>query len=153
MILIDECQAKLNYFLVKVFNEILRVEEESLKVGKFKNLSVREMHVIEVVCASYDTLAPNRSCDIAQSLSISAGTLTMSVILLEKKGYIIRRKDAKDKRIVRLLPTEKGRSANKLHQQFHKQMVNNVMGALGKEETEILIKGLVSLESFFNKHK
>lgn len=39
----------LNDFLVEIFNEILKVEGNALKKGKFKNLSIREMHVIEAV--------------------------------------------------------------------------------------------------------
>lgn len=111
------------------------------------------MHVIEAVCHANEKGSQNRSADIAQALSISAGTLTTAVTLLEKKDCLFREKDAHDKRIVRLYPTEKGHRANALHQEFHRQMVANVMEALSEEEIDILIKGLISLESFFNVQK
>ena len=76
----------LNHFFVRVFNEILRVEEASLKKSEFKNLSVREMHVIEVICTANENGADNRATDIAHALNISAGTLTTTVSLLKKKA-------------------------------------------------------------------
>ena len=143
----------MNFFLVKVFNEILRIEEDALRTGEFENLSVREMHVIEAVCQAAEQGIQNRSTDIAGALCISAGTLTTTVTLLEKKNCLIRKKDAHDKRIVRLYPTEKGQRANALHQEFHQKMVANVKKTLSDEEIDILIKGLISLESFFNEQK
>ena len=144
---------ELNHFLVRVFNEILRVEETSLKKGEFKNLSVREMHVIEAICAANESGAGNRATDIAHALRISAGTLTTTVSILEKKGYAKRIQDVKDKRIVRLSATEKGISANQAHQRFHHEMVMNVMNTLDTQEIDILINGLKSLETFFNSNQ
>ena len=148
-------QSKLNYFLVQVFNEILRIEDDRLRTGEFKNLSVREMHVIEAVCIANDSDDDNRATDIAKALHISAGTLTTAVAQLVKKGCLKRQQDKHDKRIVRLYPTEKGRRANIVHQQFHAQMVADVMQALKEDELACLVKGLESLQSFFdqNQHK
>ena len=145
----DEQEKHLNYFLVKVFNEILRIEENCLKTGEFSNLSVREMHVIEAVCAAYVQGRHNRSADIAQALRISAGTLTTTASLLEKKGCLLRIKDKDDKRIVRLYPTEKGERANPAHQRFHREMVLSVKKALSPGEVDVLIKALKKLEAFF----
>ena len=39
-------RAELNRFLVEVFDEILKTEEESL-AGSFSDLSLRELHLIE----------------------------------------------------------------------------------------------------------
>lgn len=143
----------LNHFLVRVFNEILRIEEDCLKTGEFKNISVREMHVIEAVCEANGSDGSNRASDIAQALHISAGTLTTEVAVLEKKGCLVRKQDTSDRRIVRIYATDKGLRANELHQEFHRSMVSDVIEALTKEETESLIKGLKSLVKFFNKDK
>jgi len=150
---INDYYDELNYFLVKVFNEILRIEESSLRIGEFKNLSIREMHVIEAVCIASESGADNRATDIAQALRISAGTLTTTVALLEKKGYLKREQDTQDKRIIRLYATDKGTEANRFHQKFHQQMVSNVIDTLDSGEVEILIKGLRSLKAFFDSKK
>lgn len=145
-------EEKLNFFLVKVFNEILRIEEDCLQSGGFKDLSVREMHVIEAVCNAENELG-NRAGDIAQALHISAGTLTTEVALLEKKGCLIRQQDAQDRRIVRLYATGRGKEANEAHQEFHRKMVSDVMNNLSEEEIESLVKGLESLAEFFSRNK
>lgn len=150
--IISSYQEKLNFFLVEVFNEILRIEEDCLQSGEFKDLSVREMHVIEAVCNS-DKTGNNRASDIAEALYISAGTLTTEVALLEKKGCLLRRQDAHDRRIVRLHATERGIKANEAHQEFHRKMVTDVMDNLSGEETESLVKGLESLAQFFSRNK
>jgi DNA-binding MarR family transcriptional regulator len=111
------------------------------------------MHVIEAVCNADDRTGNNRASDIAQTLHISAGTLTTEVALLEKKGCLLRRQDAQDRRIVRLYATGRGKRANEAHQEFHHRMVSDVIENLSEEETESLVKGLESLSIFFNKNK
>ena len=45
----NDIKVQLNYFLVKVFNDVLKTEEGCLSTGEFKDLSIREMHIIESV--------------------------------------------------------------------------------------------------------
>ena len=45
-----DSRAQLNQFLVEVFHDVMRLEEQELLKGPFKNLSVTEMHVIEAAC-------------------------------------------------------------------------------------------------------
>lgn len=142
--------SELNLFLVKVFNGILRIEEDCLQAGEFQNLSVHEMHVIEAICTADDEKKSNRASDIAQALHISAGTLTTAIAQLEKKGCVVRVQDTLDRRIVRLYATNLGRHANDVHQQFHRSIVSDVLAALTPEETESLVKGLKRLAEFFS---
>ena len=87
----------LNQFLVEVFGQILKAEAACL-AGK--DLSLRELHLIDAVCRAVDQGGDNRSTAIAAALGITAGTLTSAVNLLEKKGYLLRRRDERDKRVV-----------------------------------------------------
>ena len=89
----------LNQFLVEVFGQILKAEAACL-AGK--DLSLRELHLIDAVCRAVDQGGDNRSTAIAAALGITAGTLTSAVNLLEKKGYLLRRRDERDKRVVHL---------------------------------------------------
>ena len=88
---------ELNLFLVRVFNEILRTEERDL-AGRFPDLSLRELHLIEEVCRAEEEGRDNRATAIAAAQRVTAGTLTTAVTLLEKKGYLERRRDEKDRR-------------------------------------------------------
>ncbi|NLJ30729.1 MAG: MarR family transcriptional regulator [Clostridiales bacterium] len=138
----------MNHFLVNVFNEILRTEEASLKTGAYKNLSVREMHVIEAVCFAQKNHS-NTASEIANSQNVTAGTLTTTIGTLERKGFVFRRHDQRDRRVVRIFPTEKGKNANEIHQQFHHEMVSSIMSALSEEETLVFVKGLGAVQRFF----
>lgn len=84
------------------FSRILKTEEACLTSGEFRNLSLREMHIIEEVCLAHRTGSDNRATAIANAQRITAGTLTTSINQLEKKGYLRRQQDHADKRIIRI---------------------------------------------------
>ena len=138
----------LNQFLVEVFGQILKAEAACL-AGK--DLSLRELHLIDAVCRAVDQGGDNRSTAIAAALGITAGTLTSAVNLLEKKGYLLRRRDERDKRVVHLLPTERGRAADARHRDFHRQMVAHVLDGLTDEEAECTLRALGRGAEFFRR--
>lgn len=138
----------LNQFLVEVFGQILKAEAACL-AGK--DLSLRELHLIDAVCRAVDQGGDNRSTAIAAALGITAGTLTSAVNLLEKKGYLLRRRDERDKRVVHLLPTERGRAADARHRDFHRQMVAHVLDGLTDEEAECTLRALGRVAEIFRR--
>lgn len=144
--------SEINNFLVKVFNEVLRTEEASLKTKEFKNLSMREMHVIEAVCDAAEN-EKNTASEIACSQKITAGTLTATISTLEKKGFVVRCQDQKDKRVVRIFPTEKGKTANAIHQSFHHDMVSTIMSVLKEDELKIFVQGLAAVQNFLESNQ
>ena len=141
---------ELNLFLVRVFNEILRTEERDL-AGRFPDLSLRELHRIEEVCRAEEEGRDNRATAIAAAQRVTAGTLTTAVTLLEKKGYLERRRDEKDRRAVRILPTAAARAANAVHARFHREMVDGLLAVLTEEETGVLVRALGHLAGFFQE--
>lgn len=116
-----------------------------------KDLSLRELHLIDAVCRAVDQGGDNRSTAIAAALGITAGTLTSAVNLLEKKGYLLRRRDERDKRVVHLLPTERGRAADARHRDFHRQMVAHVLDGLTDEEAECTLRRTGRVAEFFRR--
>lgn len=142
-----------NRFLVEVFNEILKTEEDCLSQGQFRGLSVREWHVIEAVCAVEESGESGRAAEIAESLRVTAGTLTAAVSVLERKGYLVRRRDGKDRRVVRICSTRRGREANALHKSFHMKMAAGVLGVLDEAEQMVLIRALQGVREFFDKER
>lgn len=140
----------LNRFLVEVFNEILKTEELSL-AEESGDLTLRELHLIEEVCRTVDMERDNRSTAIAAAQRITAGTLTTAVTQLEKKGYLERRRDERDKRVVRIFPTEKARAADESHARFHDEMVSHILDTLSPEESEVFRRALGSVAEFFRR--
>ena len=139
---------ELNTFLVKVFNDILKTEELCVSRGGFSDISLKEIHVIEAVYEAENE--DNSASAVAKRLRITAGTLTTAVSMLEKKGYISKRTDAKDKRVVRLYTTDKGKKAQENYMGFHRDMVESVIKALSQEELRVFIRALSGVSAFFS---
>ena len=64
----------LNGFLVGLFNEILKIEGNALCSGEAQEISLRDMHIIEAICAG-KTMRERRTTAVAQRLGITATTL------------------------------------------------------------------------------
>ena len=139
---------ELNEFLVKVFHTILRIEEKALTQLGVRDLSMREIHIIEAIS---DAKTQNQTSAIAETLGITAGSLTVAVNTLERKGYIERVKDDKDKRVVRLCLTEKAKLPNERHKAFHHEMIDAVLSQLTPEEASFLLKGLMKITHYFKE--
>ncbi|MBC8536035.1 MarR family winged helix-turn-helix transcriptional regulator [Feifania hominis] len=151
--MLGDSHAKLNSFLVRVFHDILRIEEQSLSKGEFGDLSMREMHIIESICEAGEQGADNRTTAIAREQGITNGTLTVAVNSLVKKGYVRRAPDERDRRVVRLYPTERAREANAAHAVFHHDMVSAVIHRLSGDEVETLVRALSAIENYFEAQR
>ena len=135
----------LNEVLVKLFREINTIEERAIKTGEYKELTVNDLHVIEAI----DLFEAKNMTTVARQLSVTTGTLTISVNGLVKKGYVERIRSEEDRRVVLISLTEKGRKAYKRHQQFHQEMIDAIISDLNEKEQEILERALSNLNQFF----
>jgi DNA-binding MarR family transcriptional regulator len=143
---------RLNGFFVGTFNRVLTLEERALAgPGPGKGPSVREMHVIEAA-AALKAQGRNTMSQVAALLGISVGALTTAVDALVRKGYLLRGPDPDDRRVVRISPTEAGKSANARHEAFHRDMLDQVGEALSEEDLEHLAQALDVLRKFFEQY-
>lgn len=140
---------ELNEYLVMIFNEILLIEEHALKVSEFNDVTIKEMHTIEVIGLT----GQQSSTEVAKRLSITVGTLSVSVQNLVKKGYVERVRLPEDRRVVRLKLTKRGKVLYRLHRKFHLNMVEETLQGLETDEAEALIKGLRNLHTFLDELK
>ena len=86
---------------------------------------------------------------IAGELHVTVGTLTTNMNSLERKGYLTRNRSTRDKRVVLVTLTEKGRKAFFHHRDFHRKMIHTIIRDLDEEEMKTLIKCLGKLDIFF----
>lgn len=142
----DDTRHTLNELLVDLFNYILLVEEKNLR-DQGVNLSMTEVHILENIEKSES----NMMSAIAKRLMVTQGTLTVSTAKLVKKGYVERVKDEKDKRIVRLILTEKAVPVLDLHAQFHHDMIEKLLNGLELDKDLALISSLKNLMAFFKE--
>ena len=134
----------INDVLVHLFNEILQLEEEAIITEEYKDITNNDMHIIEAV-----GLDGGNMSSIAAKLKVTVGSLTTSMNGLVNKGYTERKRGEKDRRVVNIYLTEKGRKAYHHHAEYHEQMTDAVMRQLNEEEIGVLVKTLYGLSEFF----
>jgi len=139
----------MNEVLVKLFNDIMIIEEKAIITANFKNISNNDMHVIEAIGIDK---AKNMTA-VAKLLSVTVGTLTIAINNLVKKGYVDRVRSNQDRRVVLISLTKKGEEAYRHHEKFHYEMIEATLAGLSEEETKVLVHALTNLKDFFYKYK
>ena len=142
-------EEQINAFLVNVFNDVLRLEEENLRCLEGKRLSVSEMHVLEAVQQQGEADVTMRQ--LAAGLGVTASTLTIAVKTLERKGYLVRLRPLPDKRRVVVQLTEPALRALEAHARFHEALVHQVSTRLTGPELDALCQALARLHGFFTE--
>lgn len=135
----------LNEALVKLFNNVMDIEQKAIVTEKFKDITNNDMHVIDAIGIGQ----PKNMSAIAKELSVTVGTLTIAVNSLVKKGYVSRRRSETDRRVVYIFLSEKGKRAYEHHARFHRDMIKGVMEELSEEELNVLVKTLQHLNQWF----
>ncbi|WP_160685122.1 MarR family transcriptional regulator [Clostridium sp. C2-6-12] len=143
----DKSTLMINGLLVQLFNDVLQIEEQSLKNGVLSELSITEVHTIEAI----GMYTERTMSEVAQKLKITVSTLTTAVNKLIKKGYVERKRIEEDRRVVLVKLTKKGKLAYRIHEKFHREMVNTAIDGLNLEEEELLISSLNKINEFFKE--
>lgn len=141
----DKGNKILNELLVEIFNDILQIEEQTLKNGSLSDLSVTEIHTIEAI----GMYTERTMSEVAQDLKITVGTLTTAINKLIKKEYVERKRIEEDRRVVLIHLTKKGKLAFRLHEKFHNDMIRATIDGLSDEEEIVLVASLERLNNFF----
>ena len=143
----NERSDMINQVLVHLFNDLLRIEENTLR-REGVDLSMREVHAIEAVCAAADG-EENTMSALAARLRVTVGSMTVAVGTLERKGYLIRQRSKQDKRRVHVLPTEAARAVERVHRMYHRRMTRAVMDAVPAGKLDVLIEALDAMNQYF----
>ena len=138
---------RINDYLVDIFYRVQVIEEMSLRKSQFSDVSLKEMHTIEII-GKNTNVTPS---DIARELMLTLGTVTTSLNKLEAKGYIERKRSKLDRRVVHLTLTKKGKLLDRLHRKFHKNMVIHIAEDMNEQEFEALAQVLKNLHKFLEE--
>jgi DNA-binding MarR family transcriptional regulator len=123
----------------------MNLEERAIITSEYQDITNNDMHVIQAIGIG----EPKNMSTIAKELSVTVGTLTIAMNSLVKKGYVNRERGVEDRRVVYISLSEKGRKAYAHHEQFHREMIDEVLRDLTPEETECLVKALTKLNHWF----
>ncbi len=141
-------QAQLNQFLVDVFNDILRLEELNLRQS-CQDLSVTELHILDAVAQCGAQGAPPGMAQVAAAVGVTSGTLTVAVKTLERKGYLTRARDARDRRRVTLTLSPQAQPVLSAHTAFHETLVSRASAHLDPVQLDSLCAALSGLHRYF----
>lgn len=137
----------LNELLVDTFNEILKVEEQALKLVSGSTITVNEVHTLDAIGdGDLHTVS-----EIAAAMMVTVSTMTIAINRLENKGLVERERAEHDRRVVRVRLTERGRALSYVHRRFHRRMVKAVSERLSPNEIEILSRAMENLRGFFHE--
>ena len=133
--------------LLHIFDSVLLTEEKALSKGYFPDLSIAELHTIESI-GPYDSPAMSET---ATRLGITTGTLTVAIDRLVRKGYVERNRDTKDRRVVRICLTRKGKLAYRIHSKFHTLLVKRIMDPLRPDQQLMLADMVKNIDSMLEE--
>ncbi|WP_242993673.1 MarR family winged helix-turn-helix transcriptional regulator [Lachnotalea glycerini] len=137
-----------NEMLVKLFNDIMDIEQKALITEEFKDITSNDMHIIDAIGIGN----PRNMSSVAKSMSVTVGTLTIAINSLVKKNYVDRVRSEEDRRVVLLSLSDKGRLAYYHHKKFHDDMIKATVKGFNKEEKVILEKAITNLIDFFKTY-
>jgi DNA-binding MarR family transcriptional regulator len=107
------------------------------------------MHLLETVGKNNNN--GKTISDLAQAHNVTLPSMTIAVNKLVRKEYVVKEKSPHDGRVVYVRLTQKGLRIDRIHQYFHRRMVDEVAKEMSAHEKEVLIHGMEKLNAFFNR--
>lgn len=139
-------KALLNELMTTTFNSVTRIEEKSLNNRLLQGLTIAEIHTLAAV--GMHATVPMKT--ICSKLGVTMATVNASVSRLERKGYLTRARGEEDRRQMLVTLTTNGRKALRVHDAFHRKMVDRALEGLSRDEEAALVKALVNVKAFFD---
>ncbi len=144
----EEPLKTINQQLTRLIDEMWAMEEKLIRTEGYRDLTNNDMHVLQAI----GTGEGRNMSSIARTLNITVGSLTTSINGLVKKQYVQRRRGEKDRRVVLVSLTEKGKKAYKCHEDYQRQVSLSILKKLDKEELKVLIKTMNEVSEFTRKY-
>jgi len=133
--------------LLHIFDNIVLTEEKALTKGYFEDLSVAELHTLDAI----GPYGEKTMTETATALGITTGTLSVAIERLVRKGYVQRRKDERDRRIVRISLTRAGKLAYRMHAKFRTLLVRRILEPLSEDQKELLVHMVKNIDDFLEE--
>lgn len=127
--------------LIDIFENVMKMEQETINRESHERLSMTEIHTI--AAAGMEELSS--MSEIAGKLHVTVGTLTVGMNNLVKKGYVERYKSEKDRRIVKVGLTKKGKEIYRIHEAFHHKLGAALIKGMTEAEKEIVRNAVANL--------
>jgi Transcriptional regulators len=127
--------------VTEIVYSIVEAEEQMTKNSKFSDMTGNDMRVVAAIGIAD---AKNMSA-IAKELSVTVGTLTISINSLLRKGYVLRERGIIDKRTVYISLSAKGKKAFLFRQRFFETILLKINGEFTVEQQSLLYNVLIRM--------
>ncbi len=141
-------------YLVKLIRKVTKISGTVYKYqstprtyGTEELLYMREAHFIDVLGGGELDMG-----QIAEKLEVTGGAASQIASRLEKKGYIIRKKDASDSRHITCVMTEKAQKALAFHREKDRdayERFEEFMEEFTEEELKVCNRFLDNINRFY----
>ena len=138
----SDINLKLVIAMARTYNDMFSEIEKN--VQEF-GLNTSEFGVLEMLYHKDDQPVQK----IAEKILVTSGTITYVINKLEKKGFVIRKKCEKDKRVFYVSLTEKGYELIADIFPKHKEFLDNLFSGLDKDTKVELVDNLIKLRNIF----
>ncbi|MED4346326.1 MarR family transcriptional regulator [Heyndrickxia coagulans] len=129
-----------------IFRRVYRKIKEELHSLLKEHVTLNEFMVLKLLSES-----PMRSSDLSKMLQVSASHITSVTDSLVEKGLIERRRSNKDRRVVDLILTEKGKSLIGRLKEIKSRFLKDQLDVFTEEERETLYKLFRKFEDHLNQ--
>lgn len=130
--------------LIDIFENVVKMEQEIISRESAERLSIKEIHTI----AATGMEELSSMSEIAGKLHVTVGTLTVGMNNLVKKGYVERYKSEKDRRIVKVGLTRKGKEIYRIHEAFHHKLGATLIKDMTEAEKDVVRNAMANLEDY-----
>ncbi|MBE6541542.1 MAG: MarR family transcriptional regulator [Ruminococcaceae bacterium] len=130
----------------------ITLQEQYLRRVCEKDLSLRELHVLEAV-ASLEPARRNTMAEVARYLHLSPASLTTSANVLVKKGYLTREYSPEDRRVIYVELTEIGREANRKYLGFVRELVEYIGKDLDETAADSALAALLKVNEYLESQE
>lgn len=144
----DSSKEILNDALVGLFNQVLLKEESYMKSKMTSSLTLNNVHILEAVNSFENCCTMS---ELAGKLRVTVSTLSTNIKKLIDNNYLLKRQSKADKRVFYVKLTPKGNKILKIHEEYHKKMIDLIATNLSNKETADLIDLLSKIKYFFSE--
>lgn len=131
---------------VQVCEQISWIQEFEFRHGSYSDITLKESRAVVVIAETEQPTARR----IADCLNLSPGTLTITADRLVRKGYVDRARDAKDRRIVHIFLTDRGRELYKKYRTLQQQAYKKLVAGMSAEQVSVLQRGFENLFAHYD---
>ena len=143
----EKTSLALAHELYQVLQQVPRVRYKTYSVD---GLTAGEQGLLMILVMNIDwTVRAPTVTDLSNSLQITPAGVTHLLNPLEETGHIERLPDPKDRRIVRVGLTDKGKRAAETLMKAVRQQLGGLVEHLGEEDSRTLIRLLAKAIQFF----